>query len=279
MIVNNLSKISVNELIDCFLKAFEGYYVKMPSERNYYKERWKAAKVDLNFSYGMFDKGKLVGFIIHAIDKRFGILTAFNTGTGVLPEYRGKGIVNSIYEYALKDLWTEGVEKSTLEVIRKNEKAIRCYEKVGFIVSKKYKCYTGDIKVKCSDKLDLKEIALKDIDWGKLPNQQYYSWDFQKETLLEGNYTFVQVFNKGEIESFFIINRINGYLAQFDILNTENRGWNRLFSAIKEFSDKIKVINVDERLTDKLNYLILIGLKNSIDQFEMELEIKMKNNV
>jgi len=169
MIVNNLSKISVNELIDCFLKAFEGYYVKMPSDKNYYKERWKAASVDLNFSYGMFDKGKLVGFIIHAIDKRFGKLIAFNTGTGVLPEYRRKGIVHSIYDYALRDLWMNGVKSSTLEVIRKNKKAIRCYEKVGFSISKKYKCYSGTIKIEKSDRINIKELALKSIDWSKLP--------------------------------------------------------------------------------------------------------------
>ena len=132
MTVKNLSDISIDELLDSFLSAFENYFVKMPSDRNYYVERWKAAKVDFNFSYGMMDKGKIIGFIIHAIDKRAGILTAFNTGTGVIPAYRGKRIVKSIYEYALEDLWQNGIEKSTFEVITKNNVAIRSYESVGF---------------------------------------------------------------------------------------------------------------------------------------------------
>ncbi len=273
MTVKNLSHITFDEVLDCFLLAFENYFVKMPSDRNYYKERWRAAKVDFNFSYGMFDKGRLVGFIIHAIDKRDGMLTAFNTGTGVIPEYRGNRIVKSIYTYALKDLGENGIEKSTLEVIKKNETAIRSYKSIGFKVCKNYKCFTGAVSIENCDPFELKEIALKNVDWKKLPNQEFYSWDFQKETILERNYTFYHVLNRKEPESFFIFDPENNYVAQFDILNSENQGWNRLFSAIKHISGTIKVINVDERLKDKLDYIGFIGLENSVDQFEMELKI------
>ena len=277
MKVKKLSNISLDNLLDSFLLAFENYFVKMPSDRNYYKERWEAAKVDFNLSYGMFDKDKLVGFIIHAIDKRSGVYTAFNTGTGVIPGYRGKRIVKSIYEYALKDLWLNGIEKSTLEVITKNDIAIRSYESIGFKVCKKYKCYDGEIKIEKKDAFELKEIELKNIDWEKFPNQQFYSWDFQKETILERNYLAFQVLNNKEIESYFIISPENLYLAQFDLLNDENKGWNRLFSAIKKVSGTIKVINVDERLKDKLDILSLVELENTVDQYEMELKIKDSN--
>ena len=202
MTVKNLSHITFDEVLDCFLLAFENYFVKMPSDRNYYKERWRAAKVDFNFSYGMFDKGRLVGFIIHAIDKRDGMLTAFNTGTGVIPEYRGNRIVKSIYTYALKDLGENGIEKSTLEVIKKNETAIRSYKSIGFKVCKNYKCFTGAVSIENCDPFELKEIALKNVDWKNLPNQEFYSWDFQKETILERNYTFYHVLNRKEPESF-----------------------------------------------------------------------------
>ncbi len=79
--VKDLRNIDFDELMDCFLIAFENYFVKMPTDRNYYKERWRIAKVNFKLSYGMFDGEKLVGFIINAIDKRNGDLTAFNTGT------------------------------------------------------------------------------------------------------------------------------------------------------------------------------------------------------
>jgi len=274
MTVKNLSTISFNELLDCFLLAFENYFVKMPSDRNYYKERWKAANVDYNLSYGLFDKGKLVGFIIHAIDKRNGIVTAFNTATGVIPEYRGKKIVKSIYNYALQDLAKHGIQKSTLEVITKNNIAIKAYEGVGFKISKNFKCFEGEIKIENDEEFEVEQIALKNINWNTLPNQQYYSWDFQKETLLKGNNSFFQVLRNKKPESFFIINSDTNYIAQFDVLHTKNKGWNRLFTAInKQVSGNIKIINVDERLEDKLNCINSIGLKHLVDQYELEINI------
>jgi hypothetical protein len=56
MKIKNLSNTSFDALLDCFLLAFENYYVQMPTDRNYYKKRWKAAKVNLSLSYGLFDK-------------------------------------------------------------------------------------------------------------------------------------------------------------------------------------------------------------------------------
>ena len=274
MFVKNLSNISLDIIIDCFLKAFDNYFVKMPIDKGYYKLRWKAAKVDFKFSYGMFDGEKLVAFIIHAIDIRNGKLTAFNTGTGVIPEYRGKRIVKSVYEHALKDLSENDIEKSVLEVIVKNEIAISLYKGIGFKICKEYKCFKGNIKIDSSFPFELREINLKDVNWSSLPNQQLYSWDNQQESVLEGSYRFFQVLHNEKPESFFVINPDQNYLAQFDLLTEEKDGWERLFTAIRNISESIKVNNVDVRLNEKLDNLILFGLDNAVDQFEMELKIK-----
>lgn len=273
MNIKNLTHVPFDEIVDCFLLSFENYYVTVPTDKKYYRERWKAAKVNYDYSYGMFDKNKLVGFIIHAIDHRAGALTAYNTGTGVLPGYRGRRIVKSIYEYALKALQKHGIEKSTLEVITKNIRAIRSYESIGFKISKTYSCFAGKIKNKSVDRFDFNEIPMGDVKWQNLPNQQFYSWDFQKETILERDYTFYQVFYRDKPESFFIIDPKTQILAQFDLLNSENLGWERLFAAIREVSDTIKVINVDHKLHNKIKALTSIGLKRSIDQYEMELTL------
>ena len=274
MTVRNLANISFDELLSCFLAAFENYYVQMPTDKGYYKERWRLAKVDYNYSYGMFDKNKLVGFIIHAIDKRNGTLIAFNTGTGVLPSYRGKKIVKSIYQFALKDLEQNGIEKITLEVIRKNEIAVKTYKSIGFEICKNYQCFTGIINVENTNHFDLEEVELSKVKWENLPSQQSYSWDFQKETILEGNYRFFQIVYKKEFESFFIINPVNHYLVQFDVLNAKKNSWQRLFSAIKKYLDTVKVINVDDRFEDKIIQLHNMGLENFVNQYEMELNIK-----
>ncbi len=141
MQVKSLKNINYPILMDCFNKAFHNYFVKLPTDTNFWKERWQQAKVDLSLSYGMFDKDRLIGFIINAIDQRNGELTAYNAGTGVLPQYRGEKIVKSIYDFALPNLKQNGITKCTLEVIKENEIAIKSYRSIGFVISKNYKSF------------------------------------------------------------------------------------------------------------------------------------------
>ena len=274
MHVDNLSDITSDELLDCFLASFENYFVKMSPDRTYYMERWKASKVDFNLSYGMFDKGKLVGFIIHAIDTKDGILTAYNAGTGVLPEYRGQRIVKSIYAYAFKELAKKGVQKTMLEVITQNLAAIRAYESIGFEICKHYRCYNGIISPTNSPDFQLEKRSPENIPWEDLPNQGSYSWENQKEAILNGNYQFFHVLNNGIPESYFIIHAENPSIAQFDLLhNSSDEAWQRLFSAIREISDKIKINNIDSSLVDKIEILRDMGLENPINQYEMDIEL------
>jgi ribosomal protein S18 acetylase RimI-like enzyme len=269
MIVKNLAQTDFTELLDCFLTSFENYFVTMPTVPDYYQERWKNAKVDYRFSYGMFDNGKLVGFIINAIDNRNGHITAFNAGTGVLPEYRGQRIVQSIYDHAIPDLKYHGIDKCSLEVITENIKAVKAYQRIGFEINKNYKCFNGEIKLNNKVTADLMEIPYNEIEWNGLPNQEYYSWENQSASIQQGKFNYFQVLNDGKPESFFIINQVNGYVPQFDILNNESKAWDRLFTGISLFSTSIKINNVDERLNNKINYIESIGLVNHISQYEM----------
>ncbi len=274
MTIKPLTHTPLDQIIDCFLLAFDNYFVKMPTDKAYYIERWKAANVDFSLSYGMFDKDKLVGFILHAVDTRFGILTAYNTGTGVIPAYRGQRIVQSIYLYALVDLKTYGIKKSTLEVITENEKALKAYKAIGFKVSKTYKCFNGDIRINPLTTFETEQIDIQNIDWKHLPDQHDYSWDNQKETIVKGDYTFYYVLNNKERESYFIIKPDRNYIAQCGVLKSGDKSWNRLFSAIKSMSDTMKINNVDSRLKEKLKGFSTIGLTHVADQYEMELSFE-----
>ena len=278
MEVLTLNNASFEEIIDCLLLAFGDYHVKMPSNKDYHERRWKAAKVDYTLSYGMFANGRLIGFIVHAIDNRFGIKTAFNTATGVIPEYRGQRIIKSIYDLAVPDLKYNGIEKSTLEVIQGNKKAIKAYQSVGFKICKEYNCFAGNINIDGEEEVRLEKIDYKQFDWNSLPNQGFYSWDFQKETIIGRDYSFYQVFYDGKPESYFLFNEENKYIAQFDLLANNDNAWIRLFQGIKQISNEVKIINVDNRLIDKLSIINKIGIPRSVDQYEMELMMTGGNN-
>lgn len=274
MEVRHLGNTDFNSIIECFLLAFENYFVKMPTDHQFYKDRWTAAGVRYDLSYGMFDNNILVGFIINAVDERQGELIAYNSGTGVIPTNRGKRIVKAIYDYAIPDLIKNGITKCLLEVITENIKAIKSYKDIGFEICKNYKCFAGRISVEAQNNFAIKEVAFSSVDWDKIPNQDLYSWDNQKESLEKGNFKYFQVMVNHQGESFFIINPENGYLAQFEVLNQTDLSWDTLFLAIKSVNKDIRINNIDDSLTDKIKAIESAGLKSTVAQYEMELFLK-----
>ncbi|GAA4278651.1 GNAT family N-acetyltransferase [Aquimarina mytili] len=272
MKIRRLDIIEFSVLMECFLKAFENYFVKMPTDHEYYRQRWEMAKVRLDLSYGMFYDEKLVGFIINAIDQRQNDIIAFNTGTGVLPEFRRQNIVHSIYQFAIPELRKHGVTKCQLEVIKENIVAIKAYKKIGFHCIKNYKCYNGDIILNdtLSSDVELKRVNTKYFDWNTL-DQNTYSWDNHFNTISRGKYEYYAVLFNNTLDSYFVVNPLNRNLAQFNTLKNTTDNWTRLFAAIQSISKTIKINNVDESLTEKIDFLNKIKLKNTVNQYEMEL--------
>lgn len=273
MNLTHLGKTNFNDFLDCFLQAFENYFVKMPTDPTYYRQRWKAAKVQFDLSYGMYDQGKLVGFILNAIDERDGEMIAFNTGTGVIPSHRGNRIVKSIYEFAIPDLLSNGIDKCALEVIVANEIAIKAYQGIGFQITKTYHCFNGELPSSNTSEVKLEEITYEKFASEYNAFQQFYSWDNHKNPLQFGDYKYCQILRHGAVESYFAINPSNGYLAQFEVLDQSPQAWNRLCSGIQHISNTVKINNVHHLQREKLDWLNSIALPSTVDQYEMEMPL------
>lgn len=273
MVVRNLTDLAFEDLVLCFLKSFKNYYVEMPTDVDYYRNRFKAAKVRYDLSYGMFDNDQLVGFIVHGIDRRNGDYIAYNTGTGVIPEFRGRRIVKAIYDHAIEDLKKHGITLCSLEVIKENEIALKSYQKIGFEICRGYKCYNGSLKHLTDESFQMREIEHDKLNWDRLPNQGHYSWDNHKNSLKIGKSRYYLVSKNGRNIAYFTMIPENGYLAQFDVLDKSELSWQLLFQAIRSVNKKIKINNVDEELKERCAYLEKLGLENKIDQFEMQMRI------
>ena len=72
------------------------------------------------------------GFVFVGIKTVEGKKLAWNGGTGVFPEYRGRGIAKQMMIEVSRILKEEEVDRATLEVVTKNAHAIAAYEKGGF---------------------------------------------------------------------------------------------------------------------------------------------------
>lgn len=273
MEVRTLEHTPLPAIVDCFIKAFDGYFVKVSEDVDYYAARWKAAMVQLEASYGMFDGEQLVGFVLHAVDTRLGAHTAFNDGTGVLPAYRGRRIVQAIYEKAIPALKAKGITLLSLEVIQQNAVALKAYEKVGFRIVKEYACFKGIILARPDAGMQLEATTFEHMEWDQFPAPAMQAWEHQPESLQGGAFKYYYVWRDGRRIGFFVAQPDSGYLARLDCFTGDDADWNALMLGVSQLCNPVKHNNVDARQTAKLGFLEKHGLTRYIDQFEMAMEI------
>ena len=277
MQIKTLSTLPFNSIVDCFNESFADYFVKINLPAAFWEKRWQSDQVDFSLSFGMFDNEQLIGFIINGIGFREGKKTAFNAGTGVIPSYRGQRIVKQLYDHCLPILKKEGIQSSTLEVIQKNNKAIRAYQSVGFEIITNYQCFSGELKAKTTDNSSISFQNIKIPNWEKYISLNPYghSWGNSKASIeIAGDYDCWEMRHKAELIGYFIVHPISGTIAQLEI---KNQNWSKygafLFNKIADIQPKIKINNLNEKDRDKIKCLKKMGLKNTINQYEMKLKI------
>src|SRR5262249_52400180 len=128
-------------LYEAYLKAFSDYVVKMQPTKEQLLETLTRRGMKYEISVGGFDNGKLVGFNLNGIDNWTEKLTVYDTSTGIIPEYRGKGITYKLFDFSFPKLRELKVEQYLLEVLDSNEKAIRAYTKIGFKEIRGFDCF------------------------------------------------------------------------------------------------------------------------------------------
>jgi ribosomal protein S18 acetylase RimI-like enzyme len=178
-----LSEKYIPELREAWHKAFANYQVDMSYltlERMISRARMD--RVDYNLSVGAFHNNEMCGFLIIGIDKINNVLSAFDAGTGVIPEYRGKGIAGAMFDFVVPKLKSKGVQNFILEVIQENQAAINTYKKTGFSISRNFKCYKLDTKNFTNEIESLPDVRIKSKEESDIENcLDFIEWDITWE--------------------------------------------------------------------------------------------------
>lgn len=136
-----LKERDIAELYDVFNLAFSDYIVPIKVSREEFTMKFKREGIEPTFSAGAFYGQKLVGFVLTGIGEWLGRPTAYNGGTGVVPEHRGNRLTQRIYEYMLPKLKESGIEQCLLEVIQENNTAYKAYKAIGFEITRSLDCF------------------------------------------------------------------------------------------------------------------------------------------
>lgn len=158
--ITSLKGVAFKCIYQAFTEAFADYEIQLNETelRNMLNRR--GFLPDLSFA--AFEQDKIVAFTLNGIGQFNLKKTAYDTGTGTLPEYRGQGLASKIFTYSLPFLKSYGIDQYLLEVLQGNTKAVSIYRRLGFEVSREFNYFTQErSKVKFIADVQPLDFAIK----------------------------------------------------------------------------------------------------------------------
>ena len=99
--IKTLSNTSIEAIHETFVKAFSDYVEPIDLTFQQLKYMTERRGFNADLSFGAFANDELVGFTLNGIDEWNGQLTAYDTGTGIIKEFRKKGIASRMFNESL----------------------------------------------------------------------------------------------------------------------------------------------------------------------------------
>ena len=261
-------------LYDCFLEAFSDYQVDMQMSREQFEQRITRDGVRLEFSAGAFDNGKMIGFNMIGAGLWQGKQTAYDAGTGVIPEYRGRSVAKELFSFMGPRLYEFGIAQYLLEVLSENERALALYRKLGFVETRVLAVLRSDEPVtRWSELPDVSIRAVEEPDWTLFESfwDGYPSWQNSSravervvERVIMGAYV------DGNCVGYGVVFRPSGNLMQLAVAREYRRRGigSRILAALSP-NETLKVNNIDESLKGTLAFFEANKFKIVLKQYEM----------
>ena len=261
-------------LYDCFLEAFSDYQVDMRMSREQFEQRIARDGVRLEISAGAFDNEKMIGFYMNGAGLWQGKQTAYDAGTGVIPEYRGRSVAKELFPFMAPRLCQVGIVQYLLEVLSENERAVALYRKLGFVETRVLAVLRSDGPLTVVAKLpDVSIRALEEPDWQLFESfwDGYPSWQNSSravERVVER--TILGAFAGDKCVGYGIVFRPSGNLMQLAVAREYRRRGigSRILAALSP-NEALKVNNIDEKLTGTLAFFEANKFKIVMKQYEM----------
>ena len=267
-------------LYDAFVAAFADYVMPFDISEQQFRNHIVLNAVDLASSVGIIEDGKLVGFTINGFGTWNGRRTVYDAGTGVLPEFRRRGLGLTMFDVMLPIFKGRGIEQYLLEVITTNKSAISMYERLGFCKARTLSLLelNQDANIGSDALID---IQLRDIDepeWDLL--QTFWdgdpSWQNSVSAIERTRHQkrFVGAFHKDDCLGYIVYSANTGRIAQIAVdQNYRGLGIGSLLlrTLLNEVDadTKPQVVNIDRSLREAMAFFENRGFKTRLSQLEM----------
>ena len=277
-----LKKQDLDEMYSAFLQAFSNYSVPFNLNKVEFKKKF-VEKLNINFrlSVGAFFMDQMVGFIFTSISKYEGKKSAYNGGTGVVPEFRGQKITSRLYDLLIPELKACLVKQCVLEVLTDNKRAIQTYEAIGFKKAKFYHCFRMMIPSVSNANRNIEIHLQKKPDWKSyLKFFDHLPSFLDTESMINQNMANEKIIEariEGKLVGYAIYQPGPGRISHIAVDREHRRTGigttliNYIYNNSKNKS--LILINVNKEANGVKNFFSKLGFENQLDQYEMILKI------
>lgn len=278
MEIKSLEKTDLNTIYRAFSQAFADYEVQWNKDQFLTMLKRRGFVPELSFA-AFDDIGEIVAFTFNGVGYFNGILTAYDTGTGTLKDYRGKGLASEIFETSLPHLKKNDIKQYLLEVLQHNDKAVSVYRKLGFETTREFNYFMQKNEKIYSEKINfdysVRQISKLNFDlvsqfWDFNP-----SWQNSIEAInrTSEDFIFLGVFNANDLLGYCVFEHGSGDIPQIAVENQNRRkgiGTILLNEVIKyNKNDVVKIVNTDTSCTSITAFLKSKNIELKGKQFEM----------
>lgn len=130
--LNRLSDCAFQDAVSAWNKGFSRYYMNIQMTIESFLNLIKSEGVSTDLSILAYHGNEPIGIVLNGIREINGSSIAWNGGTCVAPEFRGKGVGKLMMRETINIYKQNNVDVATLEAVTQNAKAIRLYQKMGY---------------------------------------------------------------------------------------------------------------------------------------------------
>ena len=279
MEIKSLAKTDFETIYKAFNQAFADYEVQ--NNREQLKTMLKRRGFNPNLSYAAFENDDIVSFTLNGIGNFNGILTAYDTGTGTIKEFRGKGLATEIFKFSIPYLKDANIKQYLLEVLQHNTKAVSVYRNLGFETTREFNYFVWKNEdLKNVIKIIESPYSIKQIDFEKHNSISefwdfYPSWQNSFESIKRTIEDFMNlgVFIDNKLVGYCIFEPVSGDITQLAVDKSYRRKGIAsllLYEMTKlNKNEATKLINTDISCTSIYEFLKAKNINNTGKQFEM----------
>lgn len=283
MEIRSLAHTDFDTLCAAFAEAFAGYGIRTDAEslRRMLRRRGFAPEL----SFAAFDGGRIAAFTFNGIGTHGGLPTAYDTGTGTLPAYRGQGLASRIFTCSIPHLRAAGIRQYLLEVLQHNPAAIAVYRKMGFEVTREFN-YFGQEKqrIRTPEKRPAFPHALRPAGTGSLRHLARFhdfrpSWQNDDDSVARagGELVGFGLYRGDEPLGYCICEPSTGDIARLAVApgcRRQGVGSALLRHALDTITaDSVKVVNAEPGCEALTRFLDAMNIPINGKQFEMVREL------